>query len=208
MNNQEFTPDSQKQHAASQDNEEAYTQSYSQYRTSDMPKSDHPSDYSGTIPTYSYRAQDPAESNQQETKSQPTSNAKQRTQYDSRPQAADAQQQRISETIENIRKTFTGPNNNNNNNFFQNQKWGGQQSVPPYMRPQQQAKSGPNWLAILLIVCIVLFIIPIVLRVLFALFIALFTMGIGLLLFIACAILIYKFYFKKQSWQRNRWWHW
>ncbi len=192
MDQQEFMPDSQKQHAASQDNEETYTKSYSEYRTSDMPKRDNPSDYSGTIPPYSYRAQNPAGSGQQQTQSQQTSNAKQGTQYNPRQQA-NTQRQDFSDTFEKLKKTFTSQNNNNTS---QNQPWNWQQSVPPYMRPQQQTKTGPNWLVIILIVCFFLFIVPIMLRLLLVMFIAMFSIGIGMLILIGCAILIYKFYFK------------
>jgi Flp pilus assembly protein TadB len=201
MSQQEFRPDSkkQKQQAESQDDEKTYTQSYSQYRTSDMPKRDHPSDYSGTIPTYSYQAQNPAESGQQQSQFRQTSNTQQRTQYDPRQQAG-TQQQTFSDTIEKLKKTFTGQHNN----AAQNQNWNWQQSVPPYMRPQRQ---GLNWGAILLITGLLLCVVPIMLKLLFVLFVILFTIGIGVLILIGCAILSYKFYFKKR-WQRNRWWHW
>ena len=96
---------SQKQDAASQDSEKSYTKSYSKYRTSDMPKRDNPSDYSGTIPPYSYRAQNPAGSGQQQTQSQQTSNAKQGTQYNPRQQA-NTQQQNFSDTFEKFKKTL------------------------------------------------------------------------------------------------------
>lgn len=182
MDQQEFMPDSQKQDAASQDSEKTYTKSYSEYRTSDMPKRDNPADYSGTIPPYSYRAQNPAGSSQQQTQSQQTSNAKQGT-----------QQQDFSDPLERLKQTFTRTNNNNTS---QNQQWNWQQSVPSYMRPQQQTKTGPNWLVIILIVCFLLFIVPIMLKLLFVLFIAIFSIGIGMLILIGFVILIYKFYFK------------
>jgi Flp pilus assembly protein TadB len=193
MSQQEFMPESQ-------DNEEPQKQSYSQYRTSDMPKRDHPSDYSGSIPAYSYQAQDATSSKQQQTQADQISNSQQRGQSSAR-QPAGKQQQTSSTTARKQQETFT----QQGQSFFQNQSWNRQSAMPPYMGTQR--KTAPNWFAILVIVCVVLFVVPLLLRLLFALFIVLFVMGLFLMLIVGILILIYIFYFKKRL-QRSRWWPW
>lgn len=195
MNQQEFIPESQ-------DNEKPNTQSYSQYRTSDMPKRDHPADYSGSISAYSYQAQDTTDTRQQQSQAQQTSNTKQRPQGSARQQAG-AQHQPFSASADRMKERFY----QQRQNFFQDQNRSGQSSAPPYMGTRPQGKPTPNLLPMLMVIALVLLILPIVLKLLFVLVVALFVMGTFLLILVVSLILIYRFYLKRR-WQRSRWWFW
>lgn len=189
MSQQEFMPESQRERSTRQDNEEIYTeQSYSQYRaSSDMPKRDHPADFDGAIPPYSYQAQDRSERQQGEAAAYtPHQQARQRNERSRQapPRGSDTFQQGY--------------------RFYQRQ-W--QRFYAPWQR--QPTASKPNWGILLLLSLGLLCALPILIKLLLLLFAAMIVLGFVSLLLILGGLIIYHFYFKKR-WRnftsRWRWW--
>ncbi|GHO86712.1 hypothetical protein [Dictyobacter formicarum] len=184
MSQQEFMPESQREHASKQDNEEIYTQSYSQYRTSDMPKRDHPADFEATIPPYSYQARGEATAH--------TAYQQPRRSND-RPRQTFPRMRRIGDVFQQGYRFYRK----------QRQRFYASQQV----QPAQQTASTPRWFVLLLLGLGFLCVLPILIKLFLLLFVALIALGFISLLLILSGLIIYHVYLKKY-WRNSRWRWW
>ncbi|GCE18926.1 hypothetical protein [Dictyobacter kobayashii] len=194
MSQQEFMPESQREHTTEQNSEEIYTQSYSQYRTSDMPKRDHPADFETAVPPYSYQAQEPGRTNQARNETDARATSEQPRQNSARPR------QRFSSRTRRIGDTFQ-----RGYNFYQNQRW--RFYAPQQARPVRQRANMPPLFVFLLLGVGFLCALPILIKLLLLLFAALIVLGITSFVLILCGLIIYHVYFKKY-WRNSRWRWW
>ncbi|GER87968.1 hypothetical protein KDW_21300 [Dictyobacter vulcani] len=197
MSQQEFMPESRRQREADQNNEEIYGPSYSQYRTSDMPKRDHPADFEAKIPPYSYQAQEIPRYNEQEAigASQARSDATRQRQQPGRRQAdIFTTTRRIGDILQQGYR------------FYQRQRQRQRQRWQMSNTQRQSQRTGPSRLWVILLLGIgILCALPVLIKLLLILFAALIVSGIMALLLIVSALIIYQLYFKKY-WRRSRWW--
>ncbi|GCE26644.1 hypothetical protein KDA_21280 [Dictyobacter alpinus] len=192
MSQQEFMPESQRQREAAQQNEETHGPSYSQYRTSDMPKRDHPADFDARIPPRSYQAQEYPRNNEHEATTR----------------SGDTRQQQTGRGQPNVftRTRKIGDSFQQGYRFYRRQRQRWQMSSTQAMGQQQAQRVGPPRLWVILLLGIgFLCALPVLLKLLLILFATLIVLGIMSLLLIAGALIIYQVYFKKY-WRRTRWW--
>ncbi len=141
MSQQEFVPQSQgKSEQYLEEEEENYGQTYrvEKSKTSDMPKSEHPSTYEDSVPPYSYRAQDSVADTQSPIQRE-------------RPASRQRQQQQFS------------PDGDAFESSYQPYRSQQQQQVPPWARPQRNNKPILRWVVLILLgLALIKFILPII----------------------------------------------
>ncbi|GCF09246.1 hypothetical protein [Dictyobacter arantiisoli] len=196
MSQQEFMPESQQAREEAQDNEEVTIQSYSQYRTSDMPKRDHPADFENSIPPYSY----PAQERQQQKSSEAQANTRQQETgtYQQNPHIA--QPSRIEEQLERAGRRFYAKQQRR----FERARNGQRSYVPPQASRRRAAGRAPGWVIVLLIAVGFLVLLPLLLKLLLALFAVLLVLALGAIFAIILVLFITAIVFKNR-WQRSRW---
>ncbi|GLV58260.1 hypothetical protein KDH_50930 [Dictyobacter sp. S3.2.2.5] len=193
MSQQEFMPESQRERATNQDNEEVYRPSYSQYRaSSDMPKRDHPADFEAAIPPYSYQARDHAERQANEAKGRTTYQQPRREGQRSRQ--AFPRMSRIGATFQQGYRFYK----QRRQRFY----------APEGEQPASQAAPAPRWGVLLLLGLGFLCALPILIKLLLLLFAAMIVMGFISLLLILGGLIIYHLYLKKYWRALNSRWRW